>query len=149
MNFRKLDTEKENIMIAITGTDHIGLYVADARKAANWYIGNLGFKEVGAFKLPAGHSIIFVRSETAGITYEMVQQPAGSPAAAEFATKPGRVDHIAFSVADVEKAFSDAKKAGAEVIEGIVHLPELWKNGYRYFMIKGAGGETVEFGQVL
>jgi catechol 2,3-dioxygenase-like lactoylglutathione lyase family enzyme len=136
-------------MLATTATAHIGLYVANAKAAAKWYVDTLGFKEIGSFMTASGHRAVFVRSDALDITYEVVQQPDGSDAAKEFATNPGRVDHVAFAVADVEKAFADAKKMGAEVIEGIVDLPEFWAKGYRYFMIKGAAGEKVEFGQIL
>lgn len=140
---------KGHTMLASTGTAHIGLYVADAKASAKWYVDTLGFKEIGTFRTSSGHRAVFVRSDALGITYEVVQQPDGSESAKEFVSGPGRVDHVAYAVADVEKAFADAKKMGAEIIEGIVDLPEFWAKGYRYFMIRGAGGEKVEFGQIL
>jgi methylmalonyl-CoA/ethylmalonyl-CoA epimerase len=137
-------------MIATTGMAHIGLFVADAKATAKWYIDTLGFKETGSFKTASGHRAVFIASDAmGGFTYEVVQQPDGSAAAKEFATGPGRVDHVAFFVKDVEKAFADAKNMGAEIVEGIVDLPEFWANGYRYFVIKGEGGEKVEFGKIL
>lgn len=136
-------------MIKTTAVDHIGVYVANARKAADWYISTMGFSEIGNFRLGAGHAIIFVRSEALNLTYELVQQPAGSPAAEEFANGGGRVDHVAFVVDDIEASLQDAKKQGLDIIEGIVDLPELWTKGFRYYMVRATGGEKVEFCTIL
>lgn len=136
-------------MISTRKLDHIGVYVADARKAADWYIAAMGFKEIGNFRLAAGHSIIFVRSESLSLTYEFVQQPSGSPLAEELGKHGGRVDHLAFIVDDIEASFLSAKTAGEDIIEGIIDLPELWQNGFRYYMVRTAGGERIEFCSIL
>ncbi len=136
-------------MIATTGLQHVGVFVADARRSADWYIQSMGFREIGRFASASGQDVIFVRSDALGLTYEMVQQPAGSEAAAEFVNNPGRVDHLAFSVADIEAAFRQAREDGEHIIEGIVDIPEFWDNGFRYFLVRAAGGERVEFCTVL
>ncbi len=136
-------------MIATAGLQHIGLFVANARRSADWYVNAMGFREIGRFATRIGQDVIFVRSDALGVTYELVQQPAGSEAAAEFANNPGRVDHLAFLVDDIEAAFRQAKQDGEHIIEGIVDIPEFWDNGFRYFLVRAAGGERVEFCTVL
>lgn len=136
-------------MIETAALQHVGVFVANARKAADWYIDAMGFKEIGHFRTGGGQDVVFVRSDALGLTYELVQQPAGTAAAEEFANGPGRVDHLAFVVNDIESAFEEAKRRGEEIIEGIVDIPEFWERGFRYFLVKAAGGERVEFCTVL
>ncbi len=134
-------------MIKTNDLMHIGVYMADPVKAADWYVKNMGFKQIGDFTLGSGHRAVFVRSDATGVTYELVGQPKGSDAYNGFLKGPADIAHIAYTVDDVDAAFAQAKKEGLEIIEGIVELPEFWERGYRYFMVKAATGETVEFGR--
>lgn len=136
-------------MIKTTKLDHIGVYLADPVKDADWYVKYLGFKITGDFTLPSGHRAIFIVNDAANVTYELVGQPEGSPEYAKFKNGPADIAHVAFAVADVDEAFKQAKADGLDITEGIVDLPEFWSKGYRYFMVKTPTGEIVEFGQQI
>ena len=56
--------------------------------------------------------------------------------------KDGHVDHIAFDVADVDKAFHELKEAGFTMVEEKPVFLDFWENGCKYFA-KGFGwGKT-------
>ena len=136
-------------MIKITSMQHIGVFMADPVKAADWYGKNMGFKIVGDFTTASGHRAIFVHSDAVGITYELVGQPKGSPEYHSFLTGPADIAHVAYEVEDIETAFAQAKRDGLDILEGIIDIPEFWKNGFRYFMTRAATGECVEFCKLL
>jgi catechol 2,3-dioxygenase-like lactoylglutathione lyase family enzyme len=69
----------------------------------------------------------------------------------EIAARPdGHIDHVALNVLDIDQAYADIKAAGFEILEGDapVYLP-FWKNGVKYFTVRGPDGEKVEFNQIL
>lgn len=136
-------------MIKINAMDHIGLFIADARAAAKWYVENLGFKQIGAFTPPDGADVVFVRSEAAGVTYELIGLSKDMPAYAAIADGKAKVDHIAYSVDSVEDTFELAKKLGMDITDPITNIPEFWDNGFRYFKVRGPGGEIVELCKIL
>jgi lactoylglutathione lyase len=141
--------ERRQSVLKTTKLDHIGVYLDDIKSAKAWYVDHLGCKTIGEFKLPQGHEIVFVREPVSGTTYELVGQPVGSAVYQVVKGGKGLIDHVAFAVEDIEASFSQAKTEGLDIIEGIISLPELWANGYRYFMVRTSSGEKVEFGQVL
>jgi lactoylglutathione lyase len=61
----------------------------------------------------------------------------------------GHVDHFAIDVADVDHAFDTLKKAGFEILESTPTFLQFWKNGTRFFNVKGPSGEIIEFNQIL
>jgi lactoylglutathione lyase len=61
----------------------------------------------------------------------------------------GHVDHFAIDVADVDHAFETLKKAGFEILEETPTFLAFWKNGTRFFNVKGPSGEIIEFNQIL
>lgn len=136
-------------MIKLNGMQHIGVYLTDARAAADWYEKNLGFKRLATFTTSGGNEVIFIRSDAVGTTYELVGQVPGTPG--YDAVKDGKalIDHIAYTVDNVEAAYEQAKQDGLEIISEITNIPEFWDNGFRYFMVKGPCGEKVEFCKIL
>jgi lactoylglutathione lyase len=63
--------------------------------------------------------------------------------------KDGHVDHIAFDVADVEKAFAELKAANFEMLEDKPVRLNFWERGCKYFTVRGPNGEKLEFNQIL
>jgi lactoylglutathione lyase len=61
----------------------------------------------------------------------------------------GPVDHIAFDVKDVEKAFYELKNAGFSLIEEKPVFLDFWEKGCKYFAIRGPDGEKLEFNEIL
>lgn len=135
-------------MVKSTGLQHIGILVPDAEAAAKWYIEKSNFEKKGELTVQ-GSRVIFVYSRDTKVMCELIQRPAGSREAAEVEKNGARIDHIAYEVEDIEKEFAHAKDGGMDIIEGIVEVPEFWDNGFRYFLVYGAGGEKVEYCRVL
>ena len=136
-------------MIKTTSMHHIGVYMTDPEAASAWYTTHMDFKVVGDFTTASGHRAIFITSDSTGITYELVGQPKGSEQYNSLLGGPADIAHVAYEVEDIEAAFAQAKEEGLNIMEGIVDLPTVWANGYRYFMVYTATGENVEFGKVL
>jgi lactoylglutathione lyase len=63
--------------------------------------------------------------------------------------KVGHIDHFAIDVEDVDYAFEALKQAGFEIIEKEPTFLAFWKNGTRFFNVKGPNGEIIEFNQIL
>jgi lactoylglutathione lyase len=63
--------------------------------------------------------------------------------------KDGHIDHIAFDVADVEKAFQELKEAGFTMVEEQPVFLNFWEKGCNYFAIRGLDGEKLEFNQIM
>lgn len=63
--------------------------------------------------------------------------------------KDGHIDHVTFDVSDIDKAFSELKKAHFAIVEEkSVFLP-FWEKGCKYFNILGPDNERLEFNQLL
>ena len=63
--------------------------------------------------------------------------------------KAGNIDHIAFHVDDINKAFDELKTNGFHIVEEAPVFLPFWQNGCRYFNILGPNGERLEFNQIL
>ena len=120
---------------------HIGLACADVVAAVKWYQDHLGFAVIGCFP-ETKHNCYFMKS--GGAVYEIYQQDDLAPEI------KGKIDHIAFDCDDIEADYCFCVQAGYEfTTNGIENLPHFFDNGYRYFKIKSATGEEIEFGQIL
>lgn len=127
------------IIRGVTGLQHIGIPTENMEKTVEFY-SSLGFKT--ASRSPKGEfDICFM--ELGGLVLEFYQ--------CEKAVRiPGAVDHIALNVTDIEKAYSDAKAAGLNIIENeIMGIPFVWENGVRFFTVLGPNDEKIEFNNKL
>ena len=119
-----------------TGLQHVGIPTNDIEKTIAFYEA-LGFELVHR-KDNNGEDVAFLKlGDLVVETYEN-----GKAAGVD-----GAVDHIALNVTDVEEARRITDGLGLEVIEE-GRLP-FWENGVRYFTVRGANGEKVEFNQYL
>jgi catechol 2,3-dioxygenase-like lactoylglutathione lyase family enzyme len=143
-----LRVRREKIMVKVEGLQHIGILVPDVEKAAIWYIEKSGFYKRAEF-YTGGNRVIFVYHEASRILCELIQRPKGSTEAAEVEKSGGKIDHIAYSVEDIEAEFEEAKKCGMNMVEGIVDIPGFWDRGFRYFLVRSESGEKVEYCKVL
>lgn len=57
--------------------------------------------------------------------------------------------HFAIDVKDVDYAFEALKQAGFEILAKEPTFLAFWKNGTRFFNVKGPNGEIIEFNQIL
>ena len=133
----------------LRGLQHIGLPVTDLERSKAFYA-QLGFVEIMRADLPRGTESVQVsmmQHET--LTIELYQPEEKKRL--EIAKRiDGHVDHIALDVMDIEKALTEIRAAGLEILEdnAPVFLP-FWDHGVKYFTVRGPDGEKVEFNQIL
>jgi catechol 2,3-dioxygenase-like lactoylglutathione lyase family enzyme len=132
------------------GIQHLGIPVTDLETSVSFYT-RLGFKRILASEVDVPEEndrIVVAFMEQKDIVIELYQVTI--QARKELLTrKDGHVDHIAFDVADVEKAFGELKEANFEMLEDKPVRLKFWERGCKYFTVRGPNGEKLEFNQIL
>jgi lactoylglutathione lyase len=132
------------------GVQHLGIPVANLETSVAFYT-RLGFKRIHASRVEVpgeDDRILVAFMEQKGVVIELYQVTLQSRQEL-IARRDGHVDHIAFDVADVDKAFAELKEADFEIIEDRPVLLDFWDRGCKYFTVRGPGGEKLEFNQIL
>lgn len=127
---------------------HIGIPVTNIEKSEAFYQ-SLGFENVmsSSFEHPTGKGKVAMM-KSGEIVIEIYQFP--ETVLPEIASrKDGNIDHIAFDVEDIDQTFATLKAGGYEILEEAPVFLPFWKNGCKYFNIKGPDGERLEFNQIL
>jgi lactoylglutathione lyase len=124
----------------ITGIHHIGIPTTDIRRTISFY------KKLGADILiektvmenakPCRVSILQLANTIVEI-YE-VEIIEG---------KTGAIDHVAFDVNDIEKAFETAGELGLKFVTDGIQFSLNWTKKLMYFIVEGCNGEKIEFSQ--
>jgi len=127
---------------------HIGIPTHDLEISIPFYE-RLGFENVmeSPFEFDGGYGTC-VMMKNHEVIVELYQMPEKKLAEIK-QRKNGHVDHFAIDVSDVDVAFDTLKKAGFEILEATPTFLPFWKNGTRFFNVKGPSGETIEFNQIL
>ena len=127
---------------------HIGIPAHDLEISIPFYE-RLGFENVmeSPFEFDGGYGTC-VMMKNHEVIVELYQLPEKQLAEIK-QRKNGHVDHFAIDVSDVDLAFDTLKKAGFEMLESTPTFLPFWKNGTRFFNVKGPSGETIEFNQIL
>ena len=127
---------------------HIGIPAHDLEISIPFYE-RLGFENVmeSPFEFDGGYGTC-VMMKNHEVIVELYQMPEKQLAEIK-QRKNGHVDHFAINVSDVDVAFDTLKKAGFEMLESTPTFLPFWKNGTRFFNVKGPSGETIEFNQIL
>jgi lactoylglutathione lyase len=127
---------------------HIGIPAHDLEISIPFYE-RLGFENVmeSPFEFDGGYGTC-VMMKNHEVIVELYQMPDKQLAEIK-QRKNGHVDHFAIDVSDVDLAFDTLKKAGFEMLESTPTFLPFWKNGTRFFNVKGPSGETIEFNQIL
>jgi lactoylglutathione lyase len=127
---------------------HIGIPAHDLEVSIPFYE-RLGFENVmeSPFEFDGGFGTC-VMMKNHEVIVELYQMPAKQLAEVK-ARSNGHVDHFAIDVTDVDHAFETLKKAGFEILEETPTFLQFWKNGTRFFNLKGPSGEIIEFNQIL
>lgn len=136
------------VEINLRSIQHIGIPVTNI-KASEAFYSKLGFKNVMEapfdFNNQQGTAVMMQREH---MIVELYQLPGN--AVAEIGNRQdGHIDHVAFDVPDIDETFLAIKEAGFNVLEPEPVFLKFWKNGCRYFNIKGPDGERLEFNQIL
>lgn len=130
------------------GLQHLGVPVTDLEASKSFYA-RLGFQPVmeKSFEDAEG-PVSAVMVQRGSMVIELYLQP-GERRAEVTRRRDGHIDHVAFSVRDIDAAFEELRAAGLEPQQAApVKLP-FWENGCKYFSIRGPDGETLEFNQIL
>lgn len=127
---------------------HIGIPAHDLEVSIPFYE-RLGFENVmeSPFEFDGGFGTC-VMMKNHEVIVELYQMPEKQLAEIKKRTN-GHVDHFAIDVTDVDHAFETLKKAGFEILEVTPIFLQFWKNGTRFFNVKGPSGEIIEFNQIL
>lgn len=130
------------------GLQHLGIPVTDLRNTVDFYT-RLGFTKTHDNHVDEEDGRVLVAfMEQRGVIIEFYQVTAQERE--EIRTRSdGHIDHIAFDVEDVDKAFQELKTAGFEMVEEQPVFLDFWKRGCKYFAIRGPDGEKLEFNQIL
>ena len=133
----------------LQGLQHLGLPVTDLERSKAFYM-QLGFTEAMRMDIQPQTEVIRVAMmEHTNFIIELYE--LGLEERGEIATRSdGHIDHVALNVLDIDQAYAEIKAAGIEILEedAPVYLP-FWKNGVKYFTVRGPDGEKVEFNQIL
>lgn len=122
----------------ITVLQHIGIPTCKLEETIEFYE-RIGFEIVHKNKAE-NNQVVFLRLGQVVIeTYES-QDTEG---------KPGAINHIAFDVRDIDRAYSLAKEEGFSILDGEIRFLPFWQQGVKFFNIMGPNGEIIEFRQVL
>ncbi len=127
---------------------HIGIPAHDLEVSIPFYE-RLGFENVmeSPFEFDGGFGTC-VMMKNHEVIVELYQMPEKQLAEIKKRTN-GHVDHFAIDVTDVDHAYETLKKAGFEILEETPAFLQFWKNGTRFFNVKGPSGEIIEFNQIL
>jgi len=95
----------------ITGLQHIGIPVTDLSKSEAYYA-RLGFAKIMSAQVPqdGGEPIRVAIMKRGNVIVELYQL-TGENLKELHSRRDGPIDHIAFDVKDVEKAFRELKKS--------------------------------------
>ena len=135
-------------MIQCEKLQHVGIIVSDAQASAKWYTDYAGFRKKAEF-MASGSKVIFVYHDSSEMMLELIERPPGSDQSIQANEGEAWIDHLAFAVRDVENEFEKAKNEHLEIIEGICDVPDFWDHGFRYFLLRSATGEKIEYCKVL
>jgi len=133
---QKPSKDKENKDL-ICGFSHLCLIVSEIVKSKEYYK-KLGFKEKYSFKNQLGEEISFLELDNFLLELRESFNRVGS-------NIQGKIDHLALSVKDQEKSYSELKEAGFKMlVERPVYQAKVWGKGVYYFLIEGPDGEVIE-----
>ena len=132
----------------MNGIQHIGIPVIDPAVSIDFYT-RLGFKNLmhSPFENENGSGECWMYG-LGNTVLELYLVPEIERAEI-ISRSNGHIDHIAFDVDDIDKAFQSAKDMGLTVDEPSPKKLPFWSKGCRYFNVIGPVGERIEFCEIL
>lgn len=130
------------------GIQHLGIPVTDLERSVAFY-GRLGFEPVMAatFEHNGGTGQCRMMKRGAAVIELYQMPPAGLEEIRRLGN--GRIDHVAFDVADIDRAFAELRDAGFTIEQDAPVALDFWDRGCRFFHVIGPSGERLEFNQIL
>ncbi|ELZ40600.1 glyoxalase/bleomycin resistance protein/dioxygenase [Halorubrum californiense DSM 19288] len=113
---------------------HTCLNVADADRAADWYVDELGFERSWEFTTAGGDARNVYVADENGVEFQLSDAEGETPSA-----DGDRYDHVAVGVDDVDAAFDEIDHHG--VVEPPTDHPEA---GARVAFVEDPDGHVVE-----
>jgi lactoylglutathione lyase len=92
---------------------YTGIRVRDLKKSLDFYTRVIGLKVVHRGRMPHGGKYVHLRGRGSKQTLELNWYPKGTRFYTEYVVGE-ELDHLAFTVKDVKKAFKELVKAGAD-----------------------------------
>ena len=136
------DTEERILQGNFNGHQHIGIPVSDIKQSIDFYT-KLGFDNVMSRTSDDGSRITVAMMKRENVIMELYP--------GRTAESSGPINHVAFDVNDINKAFEELKAAGltSPNQKAPRTLANFWENGCSFFSIRGPDCETLEFNQIL
>jgi methylmalonyl-CoA/ethylmalonyl-CoA epimerase len=101
----------------ISKINHIGIAVRDLKKAASLYSDSFGLGVSGEIDVPE-RKLRIAFTEISGTKLEFLMPTDDDNVVAKFIDKRGEgIHHICFEVDDIEKAISELKSKGVELVD--------------------------------
>ncbi|MGQ9551082.1 MAG: VOC family protein [Candidatus Bathycorpusculaceae bacterium] len=117
---------------------YVGIRVTDLQRSINFYTLVLGMKVASRSKIEKTKGeVVNLQSEKDGFVLELNHYDEGSPYNTKYIVGEG-LDHLAFSVDDLDKALEEARKAGHKTIL------DMKANGSRWAYIEDPDGMWIE-----
>jgi len=132
----------------INGLQHIGIPVSDLDKTIIFYQ-NLGFETDLKTDIEEDNgktNVAFMKNKNLVLEFYQME---GEGLEEVLSREDGHIDHIALDVKDVKKAYSKLEKMNYNIIDSEIQFIPFFKNGVKYFRIKGPDNEIIEFNQKL
>lgn len=132
------------------GLQHLGIPVSNLQNSVSFYT-RLGFARIMAshVEVPEENDrIVVAMMEQNNVVIELYQVTKKEQEELR-KRNDGHVDHIAFDVSDVDKAFLELKMNNFDMIEDKPVFLQFWESGCKYFTVRGPDGEKLEFNQIL
>lgn len=119
--------------------EHVGIMVKDMDVSIRFYSEVLGLSMVGKEKLDDGVELVFLSyPESENIQVELISGGHDDIPA------KGKVDHLAFTVSDIEAEVERLRQLGVRLIH---ESPKTILNGIKIAFFYGPDGERLEFFQ--
>ena len=135
-------------MIKTKGLLHIGVPVVSVSDAIQWFSDNMGFElayETDYLDHGVPEKVAFIQK--GDVMYELYEY-LEDPKRAAVLNSNHKIDHIAFRVENVDKAYEEAHRLNLQIIKPITDLP-FWENGCRFFTVSTPNGDLVEYMQIF
>jgi lactoylglutathione lyase len=117
---------------------YVGIRVTNLQRSIDFYTKVLGMKVAGRNKVEeARGEVVNLQSEKDGFVLELNYYEKDSPYNTKYIVGEG-LDHLAFSVDDLDKALEEARKAGYKTVL------EMKGNGNRWAYIEDPDGIWIE-----
>lgn len=101
----------------ISKIDHIGIAVRDLKKAASLYSDSFGLEVSDEIDAPE-RQLRIAFTEISGVKLEFLMPTDNESVVAKFIDKRGEgIHHICFEVDDIERAISELKSKGVELVD--------------------------------